>query len=91
MACQQLQIWGLAFSSCYVVQAQPPFFHLLLLPSTRSGVAPSLGQASAAQDWHRALLLSPVCPVPWDLLPRHGRRGLPKALTLLSHLLFCCC
>lgn len=92
--CQQLQIWGRAFRaevlcSCCVVQAQPPFSHLLLA-STRSGMAPTLGQASAAQDWHRTLLLLPVCPAPWDLLPRHGRRGIPKALTFLSQLLFCC-
>lgn len=96
MPCQQPQMWGLAFRAevvcgCCVGQAQPPFSWLLLLPSTRSGMAPSLGQASATQDWHRTLLLFPVRPAPWDLLPRGGRRAIPKALTLLSQFLFCCC
>lgn len=67
LPCQQPQIWGLAFRpgvlcSCCMVRPNLPSLN-------RSGVAPSLGQASAAQDWPRALLLFPVCPGSWDLLP----------------------
>lgn len=35
----------------------------------------------ASQVGHRAFLLFPVCPGPRDLLPGHGWRGIPKALT----------